>query len=373
MIRFRPHHPLQNESGIAAIMLVVFSIIILASIGLSFFVETQQKQQGAALGTTSTKAYMAAESGLHLAEKCLTTHRTDANCPCNSGPPNDCGDYPNLQNFAAMNFAGGQFTVTFSNQTSCTVDVTSTGTAQGAAREVRKTVRHPSFGGIGPVNPMQAVNNRLSRNVIVRNYTVPGSVGTDLLLVAVAGARHGNGTRTVPQSATFGGAAMTKVTFPGSTFTTGGGADTGAGMFFLAVTPNQTGNVVARFPQRVRGKTLHVVTLKNVLNTGPEAVAAKRENLPVTSITDNITTLTNNAMVMTGVHQLLGSTDLPTPVGSGHTIIGTPLASGGSSSGAIGRVMAPTAGAVNGIGFASTAASKKVQLLASFAPGGPCS
>ena len=135
--------PLKNERGVAALMGVVFGIIIVGTIAFNFLIESRQKQTGSALTYTSTNAFLIAEAGMRYAQKCLIA--TDATCTT---------PFPNSQNNAdwtvtvpgtinATNFGDGSFTVTFPTNAGNDPDnifAVSTGTYKGAQRTIRRFI-----------------------------------------------------------------------------------------------------------------------------------------------------------------------------------------------------------------------------------------
>ncbi len=134
--------PVQNESGMAALLGVVFVIILLAAVSASFISESQQKQSSAALTHTSDNAFSIAEAGLRMMERCM--QEDDAACICNTSAPFGCLDWVQPANtFGPYNniaFSGGTLDLSFSNRLDFEATVTCVGKSQGAERVASKTV-----------------------------------------------------------------------------------------------------------------------------------------------------------------------------------------------------------------------------------------
>ena len=132
--------PLNNESGIAALMMVVFTIVIMAAISFQFIAENQSKQSGSALAITSAQAFSIAEAGIEYAEACL--NNDDGNCPCSP----TCSTWTGLADMTNINFgpSGGSFTVNFTDIDANNVTATSTGTYNSAVRVVSKVCTKPA-------------------------------------------------------------------------------------------------------------------------------------------------------------------------------------------------------------------------------------
>ncbi len=142
----RLKRPVQNESGMAALIGVVFVIILLAAISANFIVETRQKQSGAAITHTSDNALAIAEAGLRMMEGCMLNN--DAGCICNNGaPPNDCKTWDDPANplgpYNNIVFAGGTFDLTFAQVDVSESVVTCVGKHKGAERVLSKSVTRP--------------------------------------------------------------------------------------------------------------------------------------------------------------------------------------------------------------------------------------
>ena len=52
----------KDEDGVAALMAVIFAVVLSGTIAVNFLVESRQKQAGGALTYTSTNAFLAAET-----------------------------------------------------------------------------------------------------------------------------------------------------------------------------------------------------------------------------------------------------------------------------------------------------------------------
>ncbi|PIQ98122.1 MAG: hypothetical protein COV67_00650 [Nitrospinae bacterium CG11_big_fil_rev_8_21_14_0_20_56_8] len=136
-----------GQRGIAALMGVVFAIVLLAAIMTSFLVESQQKHSGSSLTYTSSNAMFAAEAGLRFASKCLLN---PTSCTaCSTWPGGDCSDWTNPSPFNPIPFGDsrGSFTISFKTAASgCTVcdadniQAVSTATFSGSTRELSQIV-----------------------------------------------------------------------------------------------------------------------------------------------------------------------------------------------------------------------------------------
>jgi hypothetical protein len=146
--------PLKNQRGVAALMGVIFGIVIMAAIAFNFLAESRQKQAGAILTYTSTNAFMIAEAGLRYAEKCLQD--TEATCPSGVNEQLDWTDVDNSDNIAATAFGGGTFAIYFPGSTDPAnatgspndkdnIRVISVGTYKGAERSIQRFVQRPCY------------------------------------------------------------------------------------------------------------------------------------------------------------------------------------------------------------------------------------
>ncbi|MBC8288606.1 MAG: hypothetical protein H8E42_14165 [Nitrospinae bacterium] len=134
----------KNEDGAAALMGVIFAVIIIGSIAVNFLADSQQKQAGGALTYSSTNAFLAAEAGLRFAEKCLLEGgTTEAGCPCTSWT-GGCDDWVTAPvNFPSdIPFGGsrGAFEIQVTPVSSTEIKVTSIGKFAGALRSFSKVV-----------------------------------------------------------------------------------------------------------------------------------------------------------------------------------------------------------------------------------------
>jgi len=147
MIRFslrKITYPLRNEKGVAALMGVVFGIIIVGSIAFNFLAESRQKQAGSILTYTSTNAFMIAEAGMRYAEKCLLIDSTtgDTECDAIQGKDDWATDIDSDENFND-DFGGGNFAINFAGHTDDDEDnifVVSTGTYKGGQRSIQRFI-----------------------------------------------------------------------------------------------------------------------------------------------------------------------------------------------------------------------------------------
>jgi len=230
-----------------------------------------------------------------------------------------------------------------------------------------------TFTGIGyALNPAQ--NSQLAQMLVAfrqagqsisMDYTVPSGVGDDLVLVVVGGAEDGLApfvpNNTLPTGATFNGRPMNVVTTVNAL--SANNYEAGLGMFWLDVVAGESGTIVVNFTGGVDDRTLHAFTLSNAAQQAPEASAVNTDNNGGTSLTANITTLTNGAMVVSGAYQ--GNPSALTAIGSGH--VRDDLRISSSSAGAMGHRPVPTAGPVTGTGY-SAAFNRMVLILAAFRP-----
>ena len=134
----------KGEDGAAALMAVIFAVIIIGTIATSFLATSQQKQAGGALTYTSTNASLVAEAGLRFAEKCLLVGgTTEAGCPCTSWT-GGCSDWVTAPaNFPAdipFGDSRGSFEIQVAAVDANKIKVTSIGKFAGALRSFSKTV-----------------------------------------------------------------------------------------------------------------------------------------------------------------------------------------------------------------------------------------
>ena len=157
---------IKNEDGVAALMAVIFAVIIIGSIATNFLAESRQKQAGGALTYTSTNAFLAAEAGLRFAEKCLLEGgTTETGCPCTSWT-GGCDDWvtapANFPSDIPFGNSRGSFEIQVTAVDSTEIKVTSIGKFGGALRSFSKTVAITcalSTNAITSCQPITNVNN----------------------------------------------------------------------------------------------------------------------------------------------------------------------------------------------------------------------
>ncbi len=131
---------IKNQSGIAALMGAVITIVVLGTVALNYWVESRHKHAGSALTMTSTNAFFIAESGIRYVEGCLIKDPTNAACWCNQGG-SSCSTWVSTPDISTpIPISGGAFTVTFTNKTTSSVRANSVGTFRMAERVIGKTI-----------------------------------------------------------------------------------------------------------------------------------------------------------------------------------------------------------------------------------------
>lgn len=145
---------LANERGVAALMGIIFALIILGSIAFNFVTEMRQKQSGSSMTYTSTHALMIAEAGLRYTQKCLTqSEPTGETWGCPTGiyentdwttiPPANLGDPASLDDFNKDFAEDGNFSIVFpynASNDAINIFVVSTGTFKGAQRSLSRFI-----------------------------------------------------------------------------------------------------------------------------------------------------------------------------------------------------------------------------------------
>ncbi|MBT6514259.1 MAG: hypothetical protein HOK65_05785 [Crocinitomicaceae bacterium] len=144
--------PLKNSRGMAALMSVIMSLVIIAAIAINFLAESRQKQTGAILNYTSTNAFMIAEAGLRYVERCMVDVGVSWGCPSALQDENDWATNINQNNnILAKSFAEGAFSIYFpgssspvnatgSPNDSDNLRVISVGTYKGASRKFQRII-----------------------------------------------------------------------------------------------------------------------------------------------------------------------------------------------------------------------------------------
>ncbi len=367
---------LKNESGIAALIMVIAALIIVSLVGMNFIIEQENKHQGSAVTVNAEQAQVNAEAGWRYASKCLTGN--DPACPCNTGAPGNCANWTGMVNFPLINFGGngGSFQVTFSNPANCSIEVASTGIVNNTRRTVNDILTRNSIGAAGAVsvnnpqsflgptippiavlNPQTTSTTAGGNTITYTNYTTPA--GSDLVLVVMAGSEAG-GNNALPSGVTYGGRPMI---LADRGISSGGGSDPGVGLFYLSVPSGATANVVATFQGNTQNRVLGIATLSNAVAL-PEAVELAAVNS--TQITDNITTLSTNAMIMSAAYYKLDNN--LTTLGGGHTEITGNDIPNNEAEGGMGYRQAGAPGLVTGTGYQrqGSGSDNMVQVLAAF-------
>jgi hypothetical protein len=131
---------IKGQSGIAALMGAVITIVVLGTVALNFWVESKHKHAGSALTRTSTNAFFIAESGIRYVEGCLIKDPTNTSCWCNQGS-SSCSTWATVPDITTpIPISGGAFTVAFSSKTSSSVRANSIGTFRMGERIIGKTI-----------------------------------------------------------------------------------------------------------------------------------------------------------------------------------------------------------------------------------------
>lgn len=214
-------------------------------------------------------------------------------------------------------------------------------------------------------NPDIAVNNPVSgtygssRTITTTAYTVPAST-VDAMLVVVAGSSDDN-NNVSPSSATYTGKAMTLVTagIGGSS-----GNRSGTGMFWLAVTSLQSGDIVVTFPGAAEDHLVFAASLNSTDPAGPEAKALNTTGAGLTAA--SVITLSDFAMVMSGGQLTANKQAYSTGTyGAGLHIIDIEARTG-NGTGAMGHFPVDSPLSVQGIGFTAVGATNSAVAVGVF-------
>jgi hypothetical protein len=131
---------IKGQSGIAALMGAVITIVVLGTVAMNYWVESRHKHAGSALTRTSTNAFFIAESGIRYVEGCLIKDPTNVACWCNQGG-SSCSNWATVPDITTpIPISGGAFTVAFSAKSSGSVRASSIGTFRMGERVIGKTV-----------------------------------------------------------------------------------------------------------------------------------------------------------------------------------------------------------------------------------------
>jgi autotransporter-associated beta strand protein len=217
---------------------------------------------------------------------------------------------------AALTAAG--FAVTSSSQASASVpsgSVVSQSPAGGAAASGGSTVALVISTG-PPANitlaNAQSAQSTMSGSFVDLAYTVPGTAGSPLVLVVYGGAEASTTNLALPAGATFHGTSMNVAA---QLRTPATGTNAGAGLYWLPVSPNESGTIRLTFTGTCDERAVGAVTLVNAKTTGPEAVESATGTA---SLSDQIATLSTNAMVISTATQ--GNNTALTATGTGHVL-----------------------------------------------------
>ncbi len=370
------HRQLNNESGVATLLMVIAGILIVGLVGMNFVIEQQNKHQGSAVTVNAEQAQANAEAGFRYATKCL--QGDDPQCRCNTDVgANGCTNWLNMQNFTSVPLGLGNFLVTFSDLGQCSIAVTSTGIVNNTQRSVTEILTRNAIGGavqaitvnnavsfpgsiippIAVMNLQQEVDFGNGNNTVTEpNYAIPA--GNNMVLVVLAGA-IGSGGNKLPTGVTFGGTPMNLA----DQRQYGGGGRPGVAQYYLSVTAGQVGDIVVTYAGGNNNRTIVAVTLSNAV-APPENTENDRETDD--DIRDNITTLTTNAMVISTA--FANRENNAFAIGGGHIeITGNNFPNGENIEAAMGRVQAGAPGNVNNIGFDNNVnGTRWVMALASY-------
>ncbi|MFT4580058.1 MAG: hypothetical protein ACI9UO_002910 [Nitrospinales bacterium] len=150
--------PLKNSRGMAALISVVMSLVIIAALAFNFLAESRQKQTGAILTYTSINASLISEAGLRFIEKCMVDVEASWQCPTALQNEKDWAENINQSNnILGKSFAGGTFSIYFpgtsepANLTGSPNDadnlrVISVGTYKGATRSLTRFINRKCVG-----------------------------------------------------------------------------------------------------------------------------------------------------------------------------------------------------------------------------------
>lgn len=131
---------IKGQSGIAALMGAVITIVVLGTVALNYWVESRHKHAGSALTMTSTNAFFIAESGIRYVEGCLIKDPTNTSCWCNQGG-SSCSTWATVPDITTpIPISGGAFTVAFSSKSATSVRASSVGTFRMGERVIGKTI-----------------------------------------------------------------------------------------------------------------------------------------------------------------------------------------------------------------------------------------
>ena len=269
------------------------------------------------------------------------------------------------QSLATSTLTSAGFLVTSSTQASTSVQsgsVISQSPAGGASASGGSTVALVISSGaptnITVANP-QSMPNTTSGNSVDLTYTVPNINGLSLLLVVYGGAEASTTNLALPTGATFHGAAMNVAAQHRTPAT---GINAGSGLYWLPVSPNESGTIHLTFTGTCDERAVGAVTLVGAASTGPEVVEVATATA---AITDQITTLSTNAMVVSTATQ--GNNGPLTATGTGHVLDVSAALASSLMAGGHAEVAAPS---TQTFGFSGTI-NRVAMILASFPVSAP--
>jgi uncharacterized repeat protein (TIGR02543 family) len=226
-------------------------------------------------------------------------------------------------------------------------------------------------GAVGVFGARSSNNSSISSSITLSggSYNVPSTVGSDLILVVWVQAEIGNNSEA--SSASFGSQSMTKITGASMLYNGGSGSYyTGGAMFWLAVSPGQTGSISASFPgSSVDNGSIHALTLSGVDSTGPKAATrVGRTSRPATT---SLSGLTAGDIVVTGGSN--GNNYELSAYGTGHVRVSSETVGGSGSAGAQGYklVTDSTSGAIGWTTAYSSYYNRGIVSIVGFAPKNP--
>jgi autotransporter-associated beta strand protein len=276
--------------------------------------------------------------------------------------PNTVGQ---TQSAATLALTSAGFLVTSSTQASAGVpsgSVISQNPAGGASASGGSTVALVVSSG-APANitlaNVQSAQSTASGSFVDLAYTVPNIAGSQLLLVVYGGAEASTTNLALPTGATFHGVAMNVAA---QLRTPATGINAGSGLYWMPVSPNETGTIRLSFTGSSDERAVGAVTLVGAASTGPEAVETATGTA---SLTDQITTLSPNAMVISTATQ--GNNGALTATGTGHVLDASAALASSRMAGGHADVATPSS---RTLGYSGTI-NRIAMILASFPVGAP--
>lgn len=173
-----------NERGVAALMGIIFALIIIGTVAFNFVIESRQKQSGSSMTYTSTNALMIAEAGLRYTQKCLLAVDVAWGCPTAIHDNNTWTTITSANNFNNTFGGDGIFAVSFpvnALNDSDNIFVVSTGTFRGAQRSISRFISRVCVLGTDAITSCVATttNNNSSVDPPLPDPPVTGVCPTD--------------------------------------------------------------------------------------------------------------------------------------------------------------------------------------------------